>query len=52
MGKLKGKKTYIVGALGIIGALASFLVGDATAAEAAQAALTSILAITIRNGIS
>ena len=51
MGKLKGKKTYIVGGLGVVGAIASFLVGDANAAEAAQAALTSVLAMTIRNGI-
>lgn len=51
MGKLKGKKTYIVGALGVIGAVASYLVGDATAAEAGQAALTAVLAMTLRNGI-
>ena len=51
MGKLKGKKTYILGGLGLLGAVASYLVGDATAAEAGQAALTSILAITLRNGM-
>ena len=52
MGKLKGKKTYIVGGLGIFGAIASFLVGDATAAQAAQAALTAVLAMTLRNSIN
>ena len=26
MGKLKGRKTYIVGTLGVVGALASYLV--------------------------
>lgn len=52
MGKLKGKKTYILGGLGLLGAIASYLVGDATAAEAGQAALTSILAITLRNGMA
>lgn len=51
MGKLKGKKTYIVGALGVLGAIASFLVGDANAVEAGQAALTAILAMTLRNSI-
>lgn len=52
MGKLKGKKTYIVGALGVVGAVASYLVGDATAPQAAQAALTAILAMTLRNGMA
>ena len=52
MGKLKGKKTYIVGALGIIGAIASYLVGDMTAPQAAQAALTAVLAMTLRNGLN
>ena len=52
MGNLKGKKTYIVGGLGILGAIASFLVGDATAAQAAQAALTAVLAMTLRNSLN
>ena len=52
MGKLKGKKTYILGGLGLLTAIASYLVGDATAAEAGQAALTSVLAMTLRNSIS
>ncbi len=51
MGKLKGKKTYIVGGLGVLGAIASYLVGDATAPQAAQAALTSVLAMTLRHGM-
>jgi hypothetical protein len=51
MGKLKGKKTYIIGGLSLIGAVASYLVGDATAAEAGQAALTAVLAMTLRNGM-
>ena len=51
MGKLKGKKTYIVGTLGVLGAVASYLVGDATAVEAGQTALGAILAMTVRNGI-
>lgn len=51
MGKLKGKKTYIVGGLSIIGAAASFLVGDVTAIEAGQLAITAILGMTVRNAI-
>lgn len=51
MGKLKGKKTYIVGGLGVLGAVASYLVGDATAVEAGQVAITSILGMTVRNAI-
>lgn len=52
MGKLKGKKTYLVGAVAILGAVVSYLVGDATAAEASQAVLTAVLGMTIRNAIS
>ena len=51
MGKLKGKKTYIVGALGIIGAVASFLIGDANAIEAGQMIITAVLGMTVRNAI-
>jgi len=52
MGKLKGKKTYIVGGLGILGAVASFLVGDANAIEAGQMVITAVLGMTVRNAIS
>lgn len=51
MGMLKGKKTYVVGGLGLLGAIASFLVGDVNAAQAAQLALTAILGMTLRNAI-
>lgn len=51
MGILKGKKTYITAAVGIIGAAASFLVGDINAAQAAQLILTAVLGATIRNAI-
>ena len=51
MGKLKGKKTYIVGALGVIGAVASYLVGDANAVEASQLAITAVLGMTVRNAV-
>lgn len=52
MGKLKGKKTYIVAGVAIISAVASFLVGDINAVEAAQLLLTAVLGATIRNGIA
>jgi len=47
---LAGKKTYVMGSLGIVGALASYLVGDVDAAQAAQLALTAVLSMTLRNG--
>lgn len=51
MGKFKGKKTYIVGGLGILTAAASYLVGDANAMEAGQMALTAVLGMTMRNAL-
>lgn len=48
---LAGKKTYIVGGLGIVSALASYLVGDVDAAQAAQLALTAVLSMTLRHGL-
>ena len=38
-------------ALGVIGAITSFLVGDASAIEASQIAITAILGMTMRNAI-
>lgn len=51
-GSLKGKKTYIVAILGIVGAVASYLTGDVTAAQAFQAVLSALLAMGVRNGIA
>jgi len=48
---LKGYKTYITAGLGVIGAVAGYLVGDMTIAQAAQAVLTAVLAATLRNAI-
>jgi len=45
---LKGYRTYILAALGVLGAIASFLVGDVSAADAAQLALTAALGATLR----
>jgi len=46
-----GKKTYILGIVTVISAAASYLVGDITAVEAAQLVVTSLLGMTIRNGM-
>lgn len=51
MGALKGKKTYIVALLAVLGAVGAYLVGDMDAANAIQTALTAILAATVRNAI-
>lgn len=45
-----GKKTYIVGVMGIISAIASYLAGDATLIQAGQIVLTSIIGITLKHG--
>ena len=50
-GIFKGKKTYITAALAVAGAGAGYLTGDATAMQAAQMAVTAILAATLRNGM-
>ena len=47
----KGRKTYIMGAVTIIGAVASFLVGDITVIEAAQLVVPAVLGMTVRNAI-
>lgn len=50
-GALKGKKTYVVAAVTIIGAIGSVLTGDLAIADAVQLAVTALLGATIRNGI-
>jgi len=47
----KGKKTYIVAAVSVISAVASYLVGDLALADAAQLVLTAVLGATIRHGV-
>lgn len=49
---LKGYKTYIVAAVTIIGAVASYLVGDADIGATAQLIVTAVLSATVRNGIA
>lgn len=48
---LSGYKTYITAAVAIIGAVASFLVGDASIADTSQLVLTAVLGATVRAGI-
>jgi len=51
MDYFKGKKTYVTGVVGIIGAVASYLTGDVSIADAAQLVLTAVLGMTVRHGI-
>ena len=48
----KGYKTYIVAAVAVISAIASYLVGDLNISDTAQLVLTAVLGATVRNGIS
>lgn len=48
---LKGYKTYVATAVAVITAVAAYLVGDISVAEAAQLVLTAVLGATIRHGI-
>lgn len=47
----KGQKTYITGALTILGAIAGVLTGDMAIVDAVQLGVTALLGMTIRNGI-
>lgn len=47
----KGKKTYIVAAVTVIGAVASYLVGDASLTDALQLIVPAVLGATIRHGV-
>lgn len=49
---LKGYKTYILAAVTVIGAAASYLVGDITLVEALNLAIPAISGAFVRNGIS
>jgi hypothetical protein len=49
---LKGYKTYILAGVTVIGAAASYLVGDITLQAAVQLAVTAALSATIRDGIN
>jgi hypothetical protein len=51
MGFLKGKKTYVTALLTVIGSVAAFATGDATAIQAVQMSVTALLAVFLRSGI-
>lgn len=48
---LAGYKTYITGALAVLGAVAAYLTGETTLADAANIAVTALLAMFIRAGV-
>ena len=49
---LNGYKTYILGAVTIVGAIAAYLVGDASLSETVNLVVTAGMGIFIRNGIA
>jgi len=51
-GWLAGRKTYVAGALSLIGTAAAYLTGDLTLADALQTAIPTLLAMTVRHGIA
>lgn len=50
-GILKGKKTYIVGTMTVLGAIASHLTGDLAMNDMIQLVITAVLGMTVRNGM-
>ena len=49
---LKGYRTYILGAVTIIGAAAAYLVGDTSLTEAINLAVTAGMGMFLRSGIN
>lgn len=49
---LKGYKTYITAAVAVIGAVATYLTGETSAADAAQLVVTALLGAFLRNGMA
>ena len=49
---LKGYKTYIVGALAVLGAIGGWLDGDMTLLAALNLAVPAVLAMTVRHGVT
>ncbi len=52
MALLKGKKTYVSAGIAVITAVAAYLTGDISIAEAGQLVLTAVLGVTIRHAVS
>lgn len=49
---LSGYKTYIAGALTILGALGGFLTGNLAVDQAINLVVPAVLAMTVRHGVS
>lgn len=49
---LKGYKTYILAGMTVLGAAASYMVGDITLPAAVQLAVTAALGAAVRDGIN
>jgi|SanBayMetagenome_1026888.scaffolds.fasta_scaffold53557_1 hypothetical protein len=49
---LKGYRTYILGAVTVIGAVAAYLVGDTTITEAVNLSINAILLMFVRSGVT
>lgn len=51
-GILEGKKTYVTAGLGLVGAVAAYLTGEATGYETGKCVWACLTAIFLRNGIN
>ena len=49
---LKGYRTYILGGVAVIGAIASYLIGDASLTETINLVVTAGMAMFVRSGIT
>ncbi len=49
---LKGYRTYILGAVTIIGSIAAYLVGDASISETVNLCVTAAMGMFIRSGVN
>ena len=50
-GILKGKKTYVAAALTVIGAFASYVLGELNVFQVAQLVVPAVLSAALRNGM-
>lgn len=49
---LKGYRTYIIGTVTVIGAVAAYLVGDTSLTEAINLSVTALMGMFIRSGVN
>lgn len=49
---LKGYRTYILGAVTVIGSVAAYLVGDAGLSETINLCVTALMGMFIRSGVN